>query len=373
MTRKRILLYCHDGTGLGHLRRISRIAEALQREHSCLIVTGTRDALWLAPQACEVLKLPSWYGIDRLHAARQGKSPAIEMSRSEALILRRELLLAASRAFRPDAIIVDYLPFGSHDELRPLFSEATAKKFLIHRGITDTSDEPILRGGATLEIASVYDRILVMADKRVTDLAATDRYCARAAEKIVYCGYALPDIPQESGGVCFDVVCCGGGGAGAEELMIACIRAAESNTPYSFCIVLGPRSRLSAKGMDSVPPNAKIVDVSPKLPALLSGASVIVTTGGYNSMMEAIRGGGRIIVCPNQRGADDEQQNFASTLSRVYPVSLARDPRTIPETVSRELQLFAHLGRASFPLSAEGLSTAAKTIASELDNTHGTD
>jgi len=59
MERKRILLFVFDGTGLGHLRRMSRIAERLQREFVVLVVTGMREAAWLVPASCEVMILPN--------------------------------------------------------------------------------------------------------------------------------------------------------------------------------------------------------------------------------------------------------------------------------------------------------------------------
>lgn len=356
MSRKRILLLCHEGVGLGHLRRISRIAAALQQRHACLVVTGIREALWLVPQECELLKLPSWEGIDQMRAARRGRTPAIDMSRPEALAFRSELMLAAARSFRPDAILVDYLPFGHGDELRQLILSTPARKYLVHRGITDTSDESILQGAATEEIADTYDRILVMADRRVSDLAVKDRYCARAAAKIEYCGYIVPELARHAGDIKFDVVCAGGGGSGAEELMTACARAAERNPDASFCIVVGPRSRLSARGLGEIPSNAHVIESTDRLPQLFAQAAVVVSTGGYNSILETVSGGGRIIVHPNQRGDDDEQQAFATGLSRHYPIRLVRDLGAIVQAVRDELRLFRSSGKAPFPLAGDGLA-----------------
>jgi predicted glycosyltransferase len=367
MSRKRIMLLCHEGVGLGHLRRISRIAEVLQQRHSCLIVTGIREAFWLVPQKCELLKLPSWEGIDQIRAARRGREPTIDMSRQDALAFRSGLMLAAAQFFNPHAILVDYLPFGHHGELRQLLAATPAKKYLIHRGITDSSDESILRGPATEEIADIYDRIMVMADVRVSDLAVKDRYCPRAAKKIEYCGYIVPEIERRMGDTTFDVVSTGGGGNGAEELLTACLRAAERNSHVSFCVVLGPRSRLSAKTIGKIPINATVIESTERLPELLASASVVVSTGGYNSILETVSGGGRIIVHPNQQGDDDEQLEFVNGLSSYYPIRLARDLGAISEMIAEQLKLFAKSGRAPFPLAAEGLTHISRTITLDLD------
>ena len=38
--RKRLLFYIRKGNGMGHLRRMSRIADALSQDYSCLIIGG---------------------------------------------------------------------------------------------------------------------------------------------------------------------------------------------------------------------------------------------------------------------------------------------------------------------------------------------
>ena len=58
MPRNRVLLSCHDGTGLGHLRRISRLAGVLQGQFSTLVLCGMREAAWIVPQECGFIRLP---------------------------------------------------------------------------------------------------------------------------------------------------------------------------------------------------------------------------------------------------------------------------------------------------------------------------
>ena len=66
MARPRVLLFCHDGTGLGHLRRISRLAGALTEQFSTLVLSGVREASWIVPADCGLVMLPNWDGIDPL-------------------------------------------------------------------------------------------------------------------------------------------------------------------------------------------------------------------------------------------------------------------------------------------------------------------
>lgn len=54
--RKRILIFVHDGRGLGHLRRLCRLADQLKHDASVLFVTGHRDASYLVPKDCEYIR-----------------------------------------------------------------------------------------------------------------------------------------------------------------------------------------------------------------------------------------------------------------------------------------------------------------------------
>lgn len=366
MTRKRIMLFCHDGTGLGHLRRTSRIAAALQERFSCLVVTGAREALWLVPAGCELIKLPSWDGIDDAHAARRGRAPAIDMSRREAVAFLEGLIDAAARSFQPDAILVDYLPLGKCGELHHLILTTSARKYLVHRGISDTSDASQLRGAATELIAGWYDRILVMADPRVSDLVHRDRYCRRAEEKMAYCGYILPEITRPCSGPSFDVVCAGGGGRNSEDLLRTCVSAARDSPDLTFAIVLGPRSSLSRTLIGECPVNATVFDTEPELPQLLASAPIVVCTGGYNSVLEAVTGGARVIVHPSQRGMDDEQKVFAAGLAQYYPVRLVEDLAALGSVISEETKMARQSGRAAFPLAKDGLANLVERVSRDL-------
>src|SRR5438105_2980643 len=117
MTQKRLLMICHDGKGLGHLRRISRIAGFLQGEFACLVMTGMAEASWLVPSNCEFIKLPNWDGLSKLRASRLGRTVWLDAPSEEVVRLRSELIKGVEQAFRPSAILVDYIPFGIREEL----------------------------------------------------------------------------------------------------------------------------------------------------------------------------------------------------------------------------------------------------------------
>ncbi|MDT9678143.1 hypothetical protein F6R97_26855 [Pseudomonas sp. JV414] len=368
--KKRILLFCHDGSSLGHLRRISRLGAELQKDFSVLILTGMREATWISPIECGLVVIPSWSGIDAARAERAGGKCWIEMSRCDAEQFRSKFISQTVDIFSPDLVIVDYLPFGQHRELSQMLSSYVGKKFFLHRGMSDSSDAAILRGGATLKFGATYDKIIVASDERLVDLALEDNYCELASQKIRYVGFIAPDVvPKRFIGEPV-VVCSGGGGFGAERLMLACIEVAARLPNTSFKIILGPRSRIVSTRLE-VSDNCEVYDVCEELPDFHSSSAITVTTGGYNSVMEAVRGGGHLIVCPNQSGDDDEQIRFADAIASHYPLTRIDDVAELEGVLKRALYNFETRGRAVFPLRLNGLACIRELVWSELTGSPG--
>src|ERR1700733_8935794 len=100
--RKRVLLFCHDGTSLGHLRRISRVAGILQHSFVTLVLTGMREASWIVDADCEFVKIPSWDGIVSTRAKRLGRPRWAELDKSQALKLRSDFIRCVGDLFDPD-------------------------------------------------------------------------------------------------------------------------------------------------------------------------------------------------------------------------------------------------------------------------------
>lgn len=93
-SRYRALFYVFDGgSGIGHLRRLSRIAAAMQERFSCLIVTGHDvGPQWIVPPGCEYVRLPAWDSILPAKAAYWGRAPFLDVDIDEAVHLRRSIL-----------------------------------------------------------------------------------------------------------------------------------------------------------------------------------------------------------------------------------------------------------------------------------------
>jgi len=321
----RALLFCHDGTSLGHLQFLCRIADSLHPEIACLIVTGMREIDRLIPRTSEYLKLPSWDYLLRSRAESRGSAFTFDLGEAQAKMLRSELLLSTGMGFAPDVIFVDYLPFGQRDELDGLLQSTGSVKYFIHRGIPDTSDAKILAGeDASGRIARFYDRILVTLPAGFRNVALEDGYCTDAASKIEYVGFLAPaNTAEPTEGLRKQVVCSGGGGIYTSSMVESVVLVASQCPAADFTVVLGPR--YDGRRVQPKSDNIKILEFLGNLWELHQTADIVVCAGGYNSVIEAIRGRADIIILPNRTGLDDEQRRFASLLAKSRPLTLLTD------------------------------------------------
>lgn len=342
MNQKKIVLFSHDGSGLGHLRRISRIAEKLQLAFATLIVTGMRNALWLIPEKCEFCYLPSWDALRKKRANYWGKDVWLDVNISDAIKLRSNMINSTIAAFEPDAILVDYLPYGLHNELELFLNTTTAKKYLILRGLIDTSDSEIFFNDKSDALASIYDRIFIAADKQIINLEKEYKVSNNFVDKLKYVGYVTQcnkdraNIRENRGIVNSKkkwIVCSAGGGKFAEDLIAHSIRLAELFPDYEFDIVAGPLSNFDVNNVKKVTNNCRIHKYLPNLSDFHSACDILINTGGYNSLLEGGLGGANIIVYPNQRGLDDEQINNANRLSKYFPIVILNNLELLANSI----------------------------------------
>ncbi|MEI9928899.1 MAG: hypothetical protein WDN44_15960 [Sphingomonas sp.] len=201
--QKRAIFFVFDGgTGVGHLRRLSCIARALQGQFACLIVTGHRAAAnWFVPPECEYVHVPAWDSLLAEKAAYWGREPFLSDGPDAALTLRRNLMQGIVDAFEPDVLFVDHLPLGMRGELEHIIDHAKCRKYLVTRAFqneTENLAELLLEGKALGSIKDRYDRVFVAMDPRVFDVR--DRYPAldSVGEKFRSVGYVIdPAAPDE--------------------------------------------------------------------------------------------------------------------------------------------------------------------------------
>ncbi len=349
----RVLFFVHDGIGLGHLKRIARLADAVQGPIAALVVAAHRAASWVVPEACEYVHLPSFDSLLPNRARFWRRVPFLECTKKEAVMLRRRLVEAVVEQFKPDVIVVDHFPLGPHGELQSVIQGSTALKYCVFRGVIDHTDNvriDVLGGESEAALAETYARLLVACDKRICDPAveySIDPVIVRKMQHIGYVSDALASakrsqVRAERGLAPNDrwVVCSAGGGAPGDSLIDRCIALANALPDLYFDIVRGPRSASEWAGRSAdflAYGRVRIFRESRYLAELHGAADVVVSGGGYNTLVEVMEGGAPLVCLPLQIRTNDEQAIHARRLSAFYPMEIVGDVGAIGGALERML------------------------------------
>jgi predicted glycosyltransferase len=370
----RVLLYTHDGLGLGHLRRMSRIAAALQGPCACLLLTGLRDASWVVPTLCEYVYLPSWNSVRPKFAGYLGRPLWWTTSTERKMELRTSLIRSVFDSFRPHAVLVDHLPGGYEGELLGCLERFRGLAYFVLRGLLDSPEKHRLSAASAAPWGHLYHRILVAADSKIVDVKAEYEVAPLIAQKLVEVGYIGPEPrnPLEARarhGVASGqqwVVCSGGAGYRAEDYLEYCTSVASAFPQVRFDVVFGPMSRRTAPAVANPTGNLRTWSHHRDLPNMHAACDVVVCSGGYNTLVEAISGGAQLIVDPKQIDGNDEQRNNATRWSRYYPLMLSHSQDNLREKIATALTN-ASLGRGvGKGIEMGGVENVRRIVTSDL-------
>lgn len=312
-TFPRILLYCHDSWGLGHLRRTLALASALTEAFpsaSALVVTGSPCATHFAlPERVDLVKLPAvTKAEDGAYVPR-----SLGGSLGSLIHLRRSLLLQSFSAFDPHLLIVDHQVLGLHGEAFAMLTEAKSRGVRTLLGVRDVIDSPEVVaksfGGADVRwaLTAGYDRICVYGDARVFDPRIeypNPPELAARAEPVGYVARTAASPPRRPLPSLWPrvLVTMGGGEDGGERLEIFLEAVRRHRPRWRSLVVTGPLlppARLREIQLCArLDRTIEIESFCADLPALLRGASAVVSMAGYNTCAEILASGRPAVLLP---------------------------------------------------------------------------
>lgn len=396
----RIALYSHDTEGLGHVRRNLLIARALSgrgRNPIILMLSGVHEAAAFSmPEGVDCLTLPS-LGKDTRggYFARTLGVPIEQL-----IDLRSDTLTAALDSFRPDVLVVDKLPLGAFDELRPalemLRRRGRCRNVLGLREILD--DPTVVRREWRLNdfdgaVRRYYDRVWVYGDRAVFDPTVEYDLPADIAARVRFSGYLAPSAAPASrddddpvaalglpaGPLALGVV---GGGRDGLPLAEAFIRAPRP-AGMSAVLVTGPlmpvAERAALRRLAAGDAGARVLEFVTDPTPLLRRADRVVAMGGYNTVCELLGHRARALIVPRTRPRTEQlirAERFArlGLLDMLHPEALtagaigawlaSTEPAPRP-TVRVRLDGTSHLQRlledvmAAMPVSREAIHASA--------------
>ena len=360
----RVMMYSHDGFGLGHLRRNSVIATQFTREvpgSSVLMVIGCPSgSFFKTPPGVDSIKVPSIVKVDTGAWCPR----TLRISPDTTRALRAATIQRAAELFAPHLFLVDYIPTGVWGELRPILQMLKRREDppKIILGLRDILDDPKVtrelwrREGAYEAIDRYYDKVFIYGCREVFDTAAEYGLDDAFAEKIEECGYLCSRGPYKAKAQMRAelqtkkdklVVVTAGGGYDAYPMMLECIEAFHllgEQFAFEAVFVAGPLMaddhreslRRRAQGL----PIRVLWYVDDNL-SCMNAADLIIAMAGYNTLTEAIHLGKRVLVVPRP-GPSAEQTIRAQRFSDLGLIQAIRPEQLSPAVLAQAIRENLH-------------------------------
>ncbi len=306
-TPRRIMAYCHDSVGVGHLRRTLAISEHVGRLHpeaSFFLATGTPYVpLFQRVPRVDYIKLPA------LTKTPDGSysSKFLNLPIDTVIHCREALLLQAAKHYQPHVLLVDKAPLGVCRELVPTlqwFKRVYSQTRIVF-GMRDIEDDPEAtirqwdRDGVAEVLAECFDEVWVYGMAELFDPVVEYRLPDSVRNKVRFmgyvargpCGHRLAATANSR-----NVLVTVGGGTDGEALLDAYLSETAGRVAslgIRSTVVGGPdlpepaaqRLRRLAGQLDRV----EWIDFEPCMSCRIAQAELVVSMGGYNTLCEVAR------------------------------------------------------------------------------------
>lgn len=381
--RPAVMTYSDDIVGLGHFRRNSNIATELVRaipDASVLMMTGLPTGCFFdMPRGVDIMKLPSVDKVDTGRYRPRMSNLSVEIARD----IRASTIERTAEIFAPDLLLVDHMPAGVWGELIPtlerLKRRANPPKIVL--GLRDVLDAPsvtkrLWRTNGVYElIERYYDAVLVYGADDVVDTRLLYELGDHLNTRIEYCGYLCtprgaprelaPHRPRDEGPL---IVATPGGGLDGFPLLAAAIRAMgilAPDTSVRMRCIAGPfmasdERRELERLAHGLP--VEVLKHASDNTAHIEVADVVVSMAGYNTLLEAIQLGKRIVAVPRM-GPSAEQSIRARIFAERGLVSSLPSDTLTPGSLAEHIVAALQAGPPSAPaLRFDGLANATRVI-----------
>ncbi|WP_027665772.1 glycosyltransferase family protein [Rhizobium leguminosarum] len=323
MTAPRIFFYVQHLLGIGHIARASRIANALVTDgFDVTVVTGGLPVPGFPGEGVKTVALPA---VVASNAGFSGLADAEGRPAGEDFLhARRQQLLDAFHAARPDVVIIEAFPFGRRQmrfELLPLLeaidkAEPRPKLLSSVRDILQENRKAGRDAETVTLVKEHFDAVLVHGDPGFVRLEDTFPLTPEIADRLRYTGLvAAPPAPEPA--ETFDIIASAGGGAvGAALIGAAKEAAALLSADLRWLLVAGPNlpeADFAALAEDAAA-NVTLVRFRKDFPSLLRGAKVSISQAGYNTVGDLLRTECWAILIPFVAGGETEQTVRAERL-----------------------------------------------------------
>lgn len=369
--KKRILIFAYDGTGVGHLMCLAKIASGLSSRFDVLIVTGHTVVSKVVKNGVRYIQLPNFYE----ELAKGNKSDA-DINASRIIQLHQIV-----KDFKPDAFITDFLPFGKRCELQYIIRQYKCLKYFTLRseiGGERIMHEDVFSPRNIKLFAQHYDRIFVTSDLAITSMDIFSWLPTEVKKKITYTGfvtypinrYHAQKLRQLKHSTVYRkwIVCSIGGGRVGNELLESCYKLAKTKqfTDCFFDIVMGEYNKASINSTECLP-NVCISNWIDDLYMYHASADLVICCGAYNTLVECMQGLPKTVLSysvQNPQLEDEQQQNIIK-LGNYYSIKHIDDLENLEKMVVSLLQ-YNDCDKDQDKLNMNGIDNICNTVMNDI-------
>jgi predicted glycosyltransferase len=384
-----VMFYVQHLMGIGHQRRMAAIARACADEElSVTYVSGGLPVGGLDVGPATFVQLPPCRSPDLGFAALvDAHAQPVDAAWLRA---RTDALLRAWRSAPHVALVVETYPFGRklmRFELEPLVAAARADGARCFSSIRDIIEyRPKLKKYEAMAAAALadFDQVWVHADPVLMPLEVSFPPYARIAHLIAYTGYvrehsdALSVVLDDALLPAGEVIVSAGGGAYGGHIFDAALQAVSLVSPElrSWRLLVGqnvPQAEFlalaaHAQALQVDNPELSIVveRARPDFQALLRGARVSVSQGGYNTVMDVLSAAVPAVIVAYHDATEREQLIRARALAKRDVIELLPDSELTPTALAEAVSRASQRSPAALTLDTNGAKNSARLLAAAV-------
>ena len=355
---RRVFFYVQHLLGIGHLKRAATLARAMVRHGlDVTVVSGGMPVPGLNIGGARLEQLPPVRATDLRfkQLVDEHDRPIDDAWRQR----RRAALMDAWRRHEPHVLLFELFPFGRRQmrfELQPLLDAATQRT--TRRPVVLSSVRDILvaqhKPERNLEmverIRRYFDGVLVHGDPDFCPFERTFPHAREIADKLHYTGYVADETGSAAGRTTDgngEVIVSAGGGAVGFELLRCAVQArplsAAHDLPWRVLAGVNVPEEDFAMLRNMAGDGVIVERARSDFPALLTGARLSVSQGGYNTMMEVQKAGIPALAVPYAGGIETEQTLRCRLLAERGALCLLNErdltPASLAAAIDRALTL----------------------------------
>lgn len=339
----RVLIYVQHLLGVGHVKRAAALCRALCVRGADVTVAMGGFRVPLADfGTARVVQLPP------VRAADMSFKSLIDDQGDEVTedwwARRRDALIQLGREASPHVVLIEHYPFGRRAfgaEIEPLLDSLSAQTAIICsvRDVLVARNNPKKNNRIADLVLRRFDHVLVHGDENVIPFQATFPPAGRFSDRLIYTGYITegekesPEVStvsdvaertQQDGAL--DIVVSTGGGAVGESLLEAAVAAAREPglRQARWRLLAGDNldQDIFNRLKGGAPEHVLVERARSDFQALLRGADLSISQGGYNTVMDVIAARCRNIIIPFADGGESEQAYRAERFEKMGLLNL---------------------------------------------------